>query len=56
MLQYLYFILGKRQRLHLAMILPKKTQKKNPTESVDFNHFSGVISPYLGLEFHKALL
>lgn len=54
MQQYLYFIWGKRQRHPLAMILPKK--KKKATESVDFNYFSGVISPYLGLEFQKALL
>lgn len=57
MQQYLYFIWGKRQRHHLAMILPpKKKKKKKATESVDFNHFSGVILPYLGLEFQKALL
>lgn len=44
------YILGERQRLHLATVLQKSNRK------VDFNHFSGVIPSYLGLEFQNARL
>lgn len=53
MQQYLYFIWGEKAETSLSY---DPTKKKKATESVDFNYFSGVISPYLGLEFQKALL
>lgn len=52
MQQYLYFILGEKAETLLSYDSTKKA-----TEKADFNlFFPGFSPPYLGLEFHKALL